>query len=70
VKTVRLMSLTSRRVCVLVALLVACISGNAGAVIRSPFPVRPTAPYQGHYMMISSDSITASSQTVKPARPR
>jgi hypothetical protein len=60
----------SRRVCVLVAILVAGAVGNASAVIRSPFPSRPTPPYRGHYMMIGNDSITALPKAVTPAPSR
>jgi len=68
VKTVRLICdfIASRRVCVLVAILVAGAASNASAVIRSPFPTRPMPPYQGHYMMIGSDSITAWPKAVTP----
>jgi len=59
VKMVRLQSLATRRVSVLVAILVAGAVGNASAVIRSPFPSRPMPPYHGHYIMIGGDSITA-----------
>jgi len=59
VKRVRLQSLATRRVSVLVAILVAGAAGNASAVIRSPFPSRPMPPYHGHYIMIGGDSITA-----------
>jgi hypothetical protein len=59
VKMVRLQSLATRRVSVLVAILVAGAAGNASAVIRSPFPSRPMPPYHGHYIMIGGDSITA-----------
>jgi len=70
VKTLRLKSLASRRVHFLVAILVAGAAGNASAVIRSPFPLRPTPPYQGHYMMIGNDSITAGPKAVTPAPSR
>jgi hypothetical protein len=59
VKILRLQSLATRRVSVLAAILVAGAAGNASAVIRSPFPSRPMPPYQGHYIMIGGDSITA-----------
>jgi hypothetical protein len=59
VKMVRLPSLATRRVSVLVAILVAGAAGNASAVIRSPFPSRPMPPYHSHYIMIGGDSITA-----------
>jgi len=70
VKTPRLKSFASRRVHFLVAILVAGAAGNASAVIRSPFPSRPTPPYQGHYMMIGNDSITAGPKAVTPAPSR
>jgi hypothetical protein len=72
VKTLRLICdfIASRRVCVLVALLVAGAAGNASAVIRSPFPSRPIPPYHGHYMMIGNDSITAWPKAVTPAPSR
>jgi hypothetical protein len=59
VKMVRLQSLATRRVSVLVAILVAGAAGNASAVIRSPFPSRPMPPYHSHYITIGGDSITA-----------
>jgi len=59
VKMVRLQSLATRRVSVLVAILVAGAAGNASAVIRSPFPSRPMPPYHGHYITIGGNSITA-----------
>jgi hypothetical protein len=70
VKTARLSPFASRRVGVVVAILVATAAGNASAVIRSPFPSRPTPPYHGHYVMIGSDSITAwpKAVTAAPAR--
>src|SRR5947207_11583865 len=69
VKTPRLKSFTSRRVHFLVAILVAVAAGNAGAVIRSPFPSRPTPPYQGHWVTISSNSIAAWPKAVTPPPP-
>jgi len=70
VKTVHLKSLATQRVYLLAAILVAAAVGNANAVIRSPFPSRPTPPYQGHYMMIGNDSITAwpKAVTLAPSR--
>jgi len=59
VKMVRLQFLATRRVSVLVAILVAGAAGNASAVIRSPFPSRPMPPYHSHYITIGGDSITA-----------
>jgi hypothetical protein len=59
VKMVRLPSLATRRVSVLVAILVAGAAGNASAVIRSPFPSRPMPPYHSHYITIGGNSITA-----------
>ncbi|PYL84828.1 MAG: hypothetical protein DMF23_05060 [Verrucomicrobia bacterium] len=70
VKTPRLKSFASRRVHFLVAILVAVAAGNAGAVIRSPFPSRPTPPYQGHWVTISSNSIAAWPKAVTPAPSR
>ena len=70
VKTVGLERFASRCVGVLVAILVAGASRNAGAVIRSPFPSRPMPPYHGHYIMIGSDSITAWPKAVTPATTR
>jgi len=70
VKTMCLKSFASRRIYLLVAILVAGAAGNASAVIRSPFPSRPTPPYQGHYMMIGNDSITAGPKAVTPAPSR
>jgi hypothetical protein len=70
VKTVRLKSFASRRVYVLVAILVAGAAGNASAVIRSPFPSRPTPPYRGHYIMMGNDSITAWPKAITPAPVR
>jgi hypothetical protein len=70
VKAVRLKSFASRRVCVLVTILVAGAAGNANAVIRSPFPSRPMPPYHGHYVMSSSDSIAASAKAVSPTPSR
>jgi hypothetical protein len=59
VKRVRLESSAIRRFGLLLAILVAGAAGNASAVIRSPFPSRPTPPYHGHYITIGGDSITA-----------
>jgi hypothetical protein len=70
VKIVRLQSLVTRRVSVLAAILVAGAAGNASAVIRSPFPSRPMPPYQGHYIMIGGDSITAWPKAITPAPAR
>jgi len=70
VKIVRLQSLATRRVSVLAAILVAGAAGNASAVIRSPFPSRPMPPYQGHYIMIGGDSITAWPKAITPAPAR
>ena len=70
VKMVRLQSLAPRRVSVLVAILVVGAAGDASAVIRSPFPSRPMPPYQGHYIMIGGDSITAWPKAVTPAPAR
>jgi len=70
VKTVRLKSFVSRRIFILVTILAAGAAINASAVIRSPFPLRPIPPYQGHYMMIGNDSITAWPKAVTPAPPR
>jgi hypothetical protein len=70
VKIVRLQSLVTRRVSVLAAILVAGAAGNASAVIRSPFPSRPMPPYQGHYIMIGGDSITAWPKAIAPAPAR
>ena len=67
---VRLESSATRRVSMLAAILVAAAAGNASAVIRSPFPSRPTPPYHGHYVMISGDSITAWPKAVTPAPAR
>jgi hypothetical protein len=50
---------------VLVALL--GLVGHASAVIRSPFPSRPSPPYQGRYLMIGNDSTTALPKPVTPA---
>jgi hypothetical protein len=70
VKTVRLKFFASRQAYLLVAILVAFAAGNAGAVIRSPFPSRPTPPYQGHWVMISSNSIAALPKAITPAPSR
>jgi hypothetical protein len=70
VKTVRSKFFASRRVYLLVAILVAGAVGNASAVIRSPFPSRPTAPYRGHYMMIGNDSATVWPKAITPAPSR
>jgi hypothetical protein len=70
VKIVHLQSLATRRVSVLAAILVAGAAGNASAVIRSPFPSRPMPPYQGHYIMIGGDSITAWPKAITPAPAR
>jgi hypothetical protein len=70
VETVRLKPFASRGVGVLVAILVAGAAGNASAVIRSPFPSRPTPPYHGHYITFGSDSITACPKAVTPATAR
>jgi hypothetical protein len=60
VKTVRLS--------VLVAML--GLVGNARAVIRSPFPSRPSPPYQARYVMIGNDSTMALPKPVTPASSR
>jgi len=70
VKRVRLESSAIRRFGVLLAILVAGAAGNASAVIRSPFPSRPMPPYQGHYIMIGGDSITAWPKAITPAPAR
>jgi hypothetical protein len=46
------------------------IVGNASAVIRSPFPSRPSAPYQGRYVMIGNDSMMALPKPAKLAPSR
>jgi hypothetical protein len=53
---------------VLVAML--GLVGNASAVIRSPFPSRPSPPYQGRYVMIENDSTMALPKPVTPAPSR
>jgi len=53
---------------VLVAML--GLVGNATAVIRSPFPSRPSPPYQGRYVMIGNDSMMAGQKAVKPSPSR
>jgi hypothetical protein len=53
---------------VLVAML--GLVGNASAVIRSPFPSRPSPPYQGRYVMIGNDSMKALPKPVMPATSR
>jgi hypothetical protein len=53
---------------VLVAML--AVVGNASAVIRSPFPSRPSAPYQGRYVMIGNDSMMALAKPGKLAPSR
>jgi hypothetical protein len=54
------------------SLLVAMLGlvGNASAVIRSPFPSRPSPPYQGRYVMIGNDSMMALPKPVTPASSR
>jgi len=42
---------------------------SASAVIRSPFPSRPSAPYQGRYIFLGNDSLTVAPKTVKPTVP-
>jgi len=42
------------------------VVGNAGAVIRSPFPSRPSPPYEGRYIFLGHDSLTVAPKTVKP----
>jgi hypothetical protein len=61
-------SFANWRVGVLAAILVTAAAGNASAVIRSPFPSRPTPPDHGHWVMMGSDSITAKAVTPAPAR--
>jgi hypothetical protein len=56
------------RLSVLVAML--SVIGNAGAVIRSPFPSRPSPPYQGRYLFLGNDSLTVAPKTVKPTPSR
>jgi len=53
---------------VLVAML--GLVGNASAVIRSPFPSRPSPPYQGRYVMMGNDSMMALPKPVRPAPSR
>jgi hypothetical protein len=53
---------------VLVAML--GLVSNASAVIRSPFPSRPSPPYQGHYMMIGKDSMMTLAKPVTSAASR
>jgi hypothetical protein len=64
---VKMKSFANWRVGVLVAILVAAAAGNASAVIRSPFPSRPTPPSQGHWVTISSNSIAAWPKAVTSA---
>jgi len=42
---------------------------SASAVIRSPFPSRPSPPYQGRYIFLGNDSLTVAPKTVKPTVP-
>jgi len=46
------------------------VIGNASAVIRSPFPSRPSPPYQGRYLFLGNDSLTVAPKTVKPTPSR
>jgi hypothetical protein len=46
------------------------VVGNANAVIRSPFPSRPSPPYQSRYVFLGNDSLTFAPKTVKPAPSR
>jgi hypothetical protein len=56
------------RLSILVAIL--AVVGNASAVIRSPFPSRPSPPYQGRYIFLGNDSLTVAPKTVKPTPSR
>jgi hypothetical protein len=46
------------------------VVGHASAVIRSPFPSRPSPPYQGHYVFLGNDSLIVPPKTVKPLPSR
>jgi hypothetical protein len=59
VKTVRFI--------VLAAML--AVAGDASAVIRSPFPSRPSPPYQGRIFQIA-DSLTVTPRAVESAQAR
>jgi len=51
-------SFANWRFCAVIAIL--GLAGNANAVIRSPFPLRPSPPDHAHYILIGHDSINAS----------
>jgi hypothetical protein len=55
VKTVRLIVLA----------LILAISGNASAIIRSPFPSRPLPPFHGRYVFQGNDSSVSVPKTSK-----
>jgi hypothetical protein len=59
-----------RTVCLSVLVAILAVVGNASAVIRSPFPSRPSPPYQGRYIFLGNDSLMVASKTVKPVVPR
>jgi hypothetical protein len=64
------MSRDVKAVCLSVLVAMVGAAGNASAVIRSPFPSRPSPPYQGRYIMIGNDSMTALPTPAKPTPSR
>jgi hypothetical protein len=57
-------SVNAVRLLVLVVMLAA--AGDASAVIRSPFPSRPSPPNQGRYTFSGSDSLMVAPKPAKP----
>lgn len=50
----------------MVVLAVLAVAGNASAVVRSPYPARPSLPYQGRYALLGLDSVAVASKAVRP----
>ncbi|PYK79554.1 MAG: hypothetical protein DMF40_05615 [Verrucomicrobia bacterium] len=59
-----------KAVCLSVLVAMLGVVGTASAVIRSPFPSRPSPPFQGRYVMIGNDSMMALPKPVIPAPSR
>jgi hypothetical protein len=59
-----------KAVCLSVLVAMLGVVGNASAVIRSPFPSRPSPPYQGRYIFLGHDALTVAPKTVKPPPSR
>jgi hypothetical protein len=55
-----------RAVPLLVLAMMLAAASNASAVIRSPFPSRPSPPYQGHSLFVGSDALVIAPKPAKP----